>query len=302
MKRINLFSSLSLIVSYLFFAGNVFAQEGIPCKSADQVHYFGIEINGTLCGYSIESLCNGMPDGHPVRYEQSDIILKMTLLGAGMDIHINALFCLDPTTGRASRIKYNILTGNSSNRSETEIIGDTAFYVNVSSGVQKKVPLPKDVILVSQSGYPYLIDNSGNAGFIEKRFKVYEPVRGEVVEKSYVRKGEEDIRLADSTFRTLIFEEKDHSSGVITTLWINKMDGFNVKANVAGRNIYLADKSVVGKISMVDMNNVVFARVNKIIPDMMSLSAMKIKVQIESFGEMNREITKSGLKTDRTTR
>ena len=122
--------------------------------------------------------------------------------------------------------------------------------------------------------------------YSEKKYKVYDPVKGEVTEKGYIRKSEENIILGDSAFHTLVLEETDFSTGVKTTLWLNKADGYNVKAIVAGReHVYLADKSVTSRITFANMDDVFFAKVGKKIPDIMNLSWLRVKAQINSYGE-----------------
>ena len=117
----------------------------------------------------------------------------------------------------------------------------------------------------------------------KRKYMVYEPVKGEVTEKGYTRKSEENIILSDSAFQTLVLEETDFSTGVKTTLWLNKADGFNVKALVAGRNIYFADKSVTSRITFANMDDEFFARAGKKIPDIMNLSWLRVKAQINSL-------------------
>jgi hypothetical protein len=83
----------------------------------------------------------------------------------------------------------------------------------------------------------------------------------------------------------LVLEETDLSSATKTILWLNKVDGFTVKANVAGRNIYLTDKSVMYRITIANMDNVLFVKVGKLIPDSLNLSLLRIKAEVNSYGE-----------------
>jgi tetratricopeptide (TPR) repeat protein len=111
-------------------------------------------------------------------------------------------------------------------------------------------------------------------------------MRGEIAEKSYTKIGEEEMILNDSIFQTIKLEETDFATGTKSQLWLNKEDGFNVKVLIAGRHIFYTDKSVVNRISVVDYDNVIFGKVNTLIPDFMAMTYLKAEVDINSVGEV----------------
>ena len=285
MKKKEILIRLVPLICTILFSGFAVSQEQNPCKTGGQTCYFGVEINNTLCGYSVETYCNGMWNGKNVRYEYSDVALKMSLLGEDMDAGFKILYVIDPSTERAVRIDVNIINGQSEVKSETTISGDIAYFSSPTSGVKKTVLAGKEVIFASQTRYPHLFNDFIKNRLSEKKYMVYEPVKGEVTEKGYTRKSEENIILSDSAFKTLVLEETDFSTGVKTTLWLNKADGFNVKALVAGRNIYFADKSVSSRVTFANMDDEFFARTGGKIPDIMNLSWLMVKAQINSYGE-----------------
>jgi hypothetical protein len=275
---------IPLICSFLLsvFAG---AQDSNPCKTGGQTCYFGVEMNGVLYGYSVERYCSGKLNGKEVRYEYSDVTIKMSLLGEIMDAGFKWKFTIDSVTQRALEIKMDVINGESVVSTSTKITGDTAWFNSPTSGVNKTIPIDRDVIFNSQTWYPSLYNDFIVKGSTEKRYKVYDPVKGEITEKGYSRKSEEKIVLSDSAFQTVVIEETDFSTGVKTTLWLNKADGFNVKIFVAGKTIYLADKSVTSRITSANMDNNIFARTEKRIPDILNLSWLRVKAQINSYGE-----------------
>jgi transglutaminase-like putative cysteine protease len=123
-------------------------------------------------------------------------------------------------------------------------------------------------------------------GSDEKRYRVYEPVRGEIIEKSYSKKGEEEISLKGVFYQSIVLEETDHSTGTRATVWLNKADGMIIKTLVAGRNIYLTDSTIGDRIRKVNFDSLIFARVNKVIPDFFRVNYMKVRARIESYGEV----------------
>jgi len=283
-KKVILIKLVPLICTILL-AGFAGAQESNPCKTGGQTCYFGVETNDVLYGYSVETYCDGILNGKKVRFEYSDVKIKMSVLGADMDAGFKWKFIIDPVTRRALEIEMDAINGESVVTTLTRIAGDTAWFSSPTSRVNKTIPIDRDVIFNSQSWYPNLYDDFIVKGTSEKKYRIYDPVKGEITEKGYARKSEETIMLSDSTFKTLVIEETDFSTGIKTTLWLNKTDGFNVKTFVAGRTIYLADKSVTSRITFANVDNDFFARVNKKITDIMDLSWLRAKAKINSYGE-----------------
>ncbi len=270
----------------ILFNGSAISQEINPCKTGGQTCYFGVELNDVLCGYSVETYCDGMLNGKEVRFLYSDVILKMSALGEDIDGGFRWKHVIDPVTNRAVEIQVDIINGESVVTTLTRITGDTAWFSTPCSGMKKAIPIDHDVIFTSQSWYPHLFYDFIKMKGTEKRYKVYDPLKGEVTEKGYTRRSEETIVLSDSSFRTVVLEETDFQTGIKTILWLNKEDGFNVKAVVAERrNIYFADKSVTSRITFANIDNELFAKVDRKIPDIMNLSWLRVKAKLNSYGE-----------------
>jgi len=263
-----------------------------PCLNGGETYYFGVEINGTLCGYSISKECNGIIDGEEMAFESHDVIMKLSIMGEGMDVRLYSLFNTDPGSGRVKYCEMHIRNGNSDVVSTSRIAGDTVWFTGNNSQEPRKILLPPDIILETLLKSPHLLRDFVQKGLSEKKYQVYEPLKGEVIEKSYLKKGDETITLKDTLFGTIILEETDLSTGTKSTIWLNKNDGMAVKTLVSSRNIYLTDESVVDRISKANLDNVIFARVNRIIPDFLKVTSMKVKARIESVGEI---ISQEGL-------
>jgi transglutaminase-like putative cysteine protease len=260
-------------------------QEKTLCEGGKE-YYFGVEINNVLCGYSEERLCPVEKEGVELLSHTSDVMVKLTVLGSGMDIRIYSRFDFDPATDRWFYNETSITTGNASVISTSTIKGDTVWFTSSSSSQPRKIPLTPDIILDLPLRSPHLFRDFIIGGASGKKYRVYDPMRGEILDKEYVNLGEESLVLNDSTFQTLVLEETDLSIGTRSKLWLSKKDGFNVCVDVAGRRIYLTDNSVGKRINVVDYDNVIFGKVNKIIPDFMAMTYLKIKTDINSVGEI----------------
>ncbi len=282
-----------LLILTILFSGLSCAQDPDPCNTGGQICYFGVELNDVLCGYSIETYFDTVMNGRKVRIEYSDVTLKMSALGADMDAGFRWENVIDPVTNRTVEIQVDIINGASVVTTLTKITGDTAVFSSPTSGISKRIPLGPDVIFGSQTWYPHLHNDFIKSAGTEKRYKVFDPLKGEITEKVYNRRSEETIVLSDSTFSTVVLEETDLTTGIKTILWLNKEDGFNVKAVVAERRtIYFADRSITSRITFANIDNELFAKVGRKIPDIMNLSWLRVKAKLNSYGE---EITVNDL-------
>jgi transglutaminase-like putative cysteine protease len=286
MKRMEKTLMLLLVFYTFITTGNAFPQEANPCKTGGKTNYFGIEMKNILCGYSVETYCTGMWNDKKVLYEYSDVVLKMSLLGSDVDGGFKTLYLIDPKTERAVMIDISVINNQSYVIINTRIDGDTIHFRSSNTGTEKVLLAGDDVMISSPTRYPYLLEDFIKGGANEKKYKVFDPMKGEITEKLYTRKPDENISLRDTVYKTTVLDEADLTTGVKTTLWLRKSDGYNVRANIAGRqHIYLADKSVSSRIIQANLDDLLFVKVNKTIPEMMNLTYVKVKAQINSYGE-----------------
>lgn len=273
-------------LGFLYSFANLWAQVLTPCETGGQTCYFAVETNGILSGYSVETYCPGVFEGINVRYEYSDVTLKMSLLGADIDAGFKVLYIFDQANDKALKAEVSVINGKVVLEFSSRISGDTIFFECPASGINKSIPVSGDVIFASQTRYPHLFRDFIMDGIKEKSYRVYDPLRGEVVEKGYVRKEEENVVLSDSIFKCLVLEETDNSTGVRSLLWLNRDDGFNVKAELPGRIICLTDKSVTGRITFANLDQLFFARVGTHIPEFYDLKWLRVKTRINIYGEV----------------
>jgi hypothetical protein len=286
MKSLRIFRLWLIIVILGTGSCTTAQQEKDPSNTPAREYYSAAEIDGILCGYSVDREYISIEQGKQVLHQTANVTVKLSVLGQGVDIRIDLLYKLDPSTRRWFYNKMVINNGAANVQATTEIRGDTAFYLGFSNAAPLKITLTPDVEFETNLLYPHLVRDFINGSADEEVYKVFDIFSGHIIEKKYIKTGQEDIILNDSTFRTLVLEETDLSKGTKAIIWLDAQSGFPLKSLVAGRTIYLSDKSVVGKITKVNYDNVIFARVNKLIPDFQHLSYMKVKASIESAGEV----------------
>jgi len=260
-------------------------QQANPCGDTEKEYYSAVKINDVLCGYSIDKECLTMENGKEVLYQTSNVLAKLSVLGSGVDISFNFAYKIDPVTQHWYINNTEINNGGANISSMTEIIGDTAFFYENDKRTPKKTFITQDVEFESTLSFPHIVRDFIQGTSDEESYKVLDILSGDIIEKKYRRTGEEEIVLNNTTFHTIILEESDLSKGTNAKLWFDAGNGYPLQVMVAGRHIYLTDKSVIGRITKVDFDNVIFARVDKIIPGFQDLTYMKVQAKIESAGE-----------------
>jgi hypothetical protein len=135
-------------------------------------------------------------------------------------------------------------------------------------------------------GAPYIVEDFVKGGAEKKMYRVYDYVRGHIADQKFTLLGEEDIMLAGQEYKTLLINIYSSTDGTNTKTWVNKGDGMTLRFEIMNRHIYLADESVIKRIKTVDLDNTIFAKVDKNISNFMDISYMKISADIKSAGEL----------------
>jgi hypothetical protein len=245
---------------------------------------FAVEISGVLCGYSEGNLTTVEKDGQELFYLNENALVKQSALGGNVELIIHNQNYIDTKTELPVSVEISFAT-TAEVYSFTRFENGIAFFTNVKGGQLKEIELAPDVILENSVFYPHLMKDFINGIENEKSYRVYDASKGEIITKNYTRVGEEKLELAGANFNAIVLEEFNQNSGITTKLWLNKANSFPLKINVSNRVIYLADKSAKKRIQVVNLDNVLYAPVNKIISNIHDISSMKIEATILSGGE-----------------
>ncbi len=288
--KTNTLLPVSILLVLLMLACRGAGQDS-PCDKAPD-YYYGIEINGILCGYSESYKCPIQgPDGP--RLKLMDFIqLKMTLLGQDVDMAIRNTYVLDTSGLSYSYCKHEIDVGEAVQVAITEVADGRVYFTGQEGKAPEEVSLTPDVIFELPLSSPHLVRDFVHGGRDEAEYRVFDDMQGKVVTKKYKRLGKEQLELAGKPYQATLLEELNQSVGTTSRIWIEDATGFTLRVEISGRTIYLADASVRKKIRLADMDNLLFARVDKVIPDLQNITYMKVKAEIQSAGEW---ITTEGL-------
>ncbi|MCB2221269.1 MAG: tetratricopeptide repeat protein [Bacteroidetes bacterium] len=259
---------------------------GMGQKSANdyETEYYSFEMSGIICGYfeTTKTLMNE----NEKKYLQvnDDVVMKLTVLGQGVDIHIQNRYKVDPETENYYYSYRNYNNGSVELISTTEVKDGKAFFTSNQENETKVFDLSDGVILESTYEVNHLIKDFIIGNEKEKTYKVFDNFRGDIVEKSYKFIQEEEIQLNGTHFSTILIEEIDHSMGTRINYWIDVPTHEVVKFTYSGRTICKSDASVKKKIQTVDFDDVIFAKVNKVITNVPEITYMKVKAKIKSDG------------------
>lgn len=249
-----------------------------------QTWNYAVEIDGILCGYSESTLSEQNVDGLPLWILDDDILVKMAALGGGVDMTIKNHYEIQAETTDLLSVEHSIAT-SAELYAFSKFEDGKVYHTSIKGRELEEIELPEDVIIENSLTYPHLMKDFILGNEEEKSYAVYDDMRGNVATKIYRRVGAETIELAGKTYETIILDEANQSIGVTTRTWFDKTTSFPLKINISNRVIYLADKSVKKKIQVVNMDNVLFARVGEIIPNVQDIAYLNVEAKIESGGE-----------------
>ena len=248
-------------------------------------YYFGVEINGVLCGYSEVTLSPMTGDGRAMTLLKQNMFAMLSALGSQFNTEVKLTYHIDPATGGFTYHDSAIAQGPAKLSSVLHVEGDTARFTFTPGDRETSAPLSPDVVLENTLLFPHLVRD-----FVERRldkasYDILEVREAEVQKSTYAKVGTESLELAGETYNALILDRLNHKTGLKTRMWVNQENGYLLKAVVAGNRVsYRADPSVVNKIKMANVDDTLFARVDVAIADIQAISYMKVKAKIEPSG------------------
>jgi len=272
-----------LIVLLILISPNLFGQSIlIPDKGI--TYYYGIELNGVLCGYN-EEILERLSDGSNLISMVNHATVLQSVLGGSADLRIESTTLFDLESGQYSMLDSDIYQGSLHVGSSIQVENGNAQYHNKLNGEQKDIALTDSVILDNGTFMVYLLNLPKEVG-IEHSFQFVDAMKGEldIHEVSFL--GHEEIQVNGKKRTALKFKELFKSTGISGEVWIDERSGQVLKRIFSsGRTIFLSDESVKKKIKVAKLDDVIFAKVNKVIPNILDLSYLRVEAKINTAGE-----------------
>jgi len=257
------------------------------CQQHDEDNiYFGIEIKNMLCGYSDLHTDFADYEDTPCKLLTSKIHVLLSLMNSGVDMDIIVQYYIDTISNEVMKVEYNMQVGKTKVGASTIIREDSIFYTSTSLSSPKRIKNPGDLIIDRPIENPELFEDFIKAKIEEKTYRFFDLTKGDIIEKSYQRKRIDTVDVYGKAFVVLVLNEYNTKSGEKSEFWMDIKDGQVVKAIFPSRTVFLADRSIIKKISAAQMDDVLFYSVDEIIPDAGQIEYMKIRAKIESAGEV----------------
>ncbi len=286
------FRTLFLLFSQLIFvlclaSMQVYSQDAsVTILSEPKMLYFGAVINGVTAGYGETSVSDVMYNNRKMIMLDENVVVKQSVLGGNVDMEIRQKFYINPETGSYVYYDSDIKQGDLEMGTVIEIKGDIAYFYSKLDKSKKEITLSDDLVLENSHFFPHLVNDFVISENEKKSYKVLDVLKGEIQEKDYTLEGKEIIVANGKEFSTIVLNEINAKTGVSRKLWLDTELKFPVKMIIAKRvTLMLADKSIMKQITSVNLDEVLFGKVDKLIGDIHGINYMKVKATIRSAGE-----------------
>lgn len=260
---------------------------GFSIKAQYEKRYFGIEIDGVLCGYTTSEVIHTEYLGKEVLEVHDSVHLMLMALGQDINTDIVNRYILDPNTYEVilNEAVYSSSDVGKILEASTEVFGDYAIHKEVNSGILDTAWLTDGLIIDNPINTPYLLEDFAIEGNRENSYQIYDLFRGVNTKQKFTLEGKEDIHLAGKNYTCFVFKIFNEHLGTNTRIWVDTKDATTLRFEIMNRNIYLAESSVIKQITTVDMDNSIFAKVDQRIANFMDMTYLKVKADIQSSGE-----------------
>ncbi len=254
------------------------------CQTGGEKYYYGVEIDGVICGFSESKIFRKVKDGKETIMIKEKVQTKSSLLGANVDAKIWVEYHVDSATNQFFYHDSDIEQGKIKVGSTIVIDGDTAHVTSKLDGKTRDVSLPENVILENSQFFPHLIRDFVEKDLESKVYQIFDVLDGDVQDTLYTKVGMEETELAGDKYNALVLDELSYQTGLKMRWWINTENGYLLKAKHPTRTAFLANPSIRYKVERVNMDNYVLAKANVSISDIKSISYLEVKASLEPTG------------------
>ena len=250
---------------------------------ADEL-YYAIEQDGVICGYAHVIISQTEIDGQPATQLIDSLWMHVSAMGKSLEGKYRFEYHIDPTTGRYFYHRSDIDQGSLKLSAQMRIENDTVHIVSQPGDDTSAVALPGGTILQNTRLHKPLLDDFLKDTISEKEYQVFSEMDAAVNTITYTRVGTDKLELAGRTYEALELKTLNRTTGIHGQMWLDSKTGLLLKASVAVRDIYLTDAGVIKKVKVADLDDKIFARVNKVISNPYAISYMKVKARLQPGG------------------
>jgi len=266
-------------------------ESGAPADSeSDKKYYLAIEMNGTLCGYSVITEQEITGEGKTYTALNQKLNISFAVLGQDMVQYQEFNYHLDKETGNFFYHDSFIERGDVSMSSECTVTGRTLSFTTPDGSDDTSIDIPEQTILPNTFYFPHLQRDFAGTGVTSKTYKIYNPRTGSVQEYTYTLKEQIEENYAGKNFQMLILEEKDDITDITTELSIDVATGRRLAFSAPIHlRMYLTDAAVVNKTGICNWDELVFTKTNKLIKNIHAISSMEVEAELSTVPKVQRE-------------
>lgn len=247
-------------------------------------NYYGIKINGVLCGYMERTSRPVNREGKKMKRVDQYIFLMQTLLGSQFNTDIKMQSYEDPDTGRCNYFKMAVKQGEIKHDSKAEVKDNFAVITLLTGGDPVKIELTPDILFGDGELFRHVKTDFSSGNTTEKSYKVLDAQEGKVLDMMFTKLGVETIDAAGKTVEVVVFNQQVKTTGIKVKLWYDLGKHEMVKLEVLNRELFKTDHTVVDKIKVANMDENIFTRSNVSIADIQAISYMKVNARFEPTG------------------
>lgn len=248
-------------------------------------YIFGVEYDGTVCGYAELTVSNMEKGGLPHMLLKHKVLLKRSALGSEFTTKLDLTYHIDPRTGQFTYHDSHIDSGEIEMGSRVVIKDNKAHLFSTLDGKETVVELSEGVILENTLFFPHIVRDFVIGGLEKATYDILEVREWEVQKTTCTMVGAETLKLAGSTFETIIVDRMSQSTGIKVRVWVDVATGIVVQSNLPGRMVSrLADPSVKKRVQMVNVDSAIVTKTNVKIADIHGITYMKVKAVMEPSG------------------
>lgn len=279
LKKVYPFLIITALVFVLFGNQHVIAQE-----QAAQKKYYGIEINGVLCGYLDSETRPIKKDGKALTLVNENLFIMLSLLGSKFNTEMAMEYYLEPVTNKCTYFNIDISQAGTKRNAKIVVENGVATINSIMSSEPIKIEMTPDIIFGQDELFVKMKKDFVEDGATEKTYRILEGIESEVHESTVRKLGEDTVELAGQSFDAMIFEQQNLKTGVKVKYWVDMEKAEMLQLEVMTRRVFLADHTVVDKIKVANMDENIIAKSNVVIVDVPAISYMKVKAKIEPTG------------------
>ena len=246
--------------------------------------YYGIEINGVLCGYAELETSPIEVEGKEMILLKHEVFSMLTALGSNVNSELDLTYHIDPETGRFTYHDSHLKQGSVEMGSTVQVDGNVVRFASTLSEDETTVDITAETILPNTLFHPHLKKDFADGDVEERTYSILEVREWEVQDTTYTRVGREKVELAGESYDTVVLNMLNNSTGLKAKLWLEVERGWVVRSELLNRSSYIADASVAKKIEAANLDENLISKVNVPIADFHSITYMKVKATIEPSG------------------